>query len=769
MNSGRSVRLVPVDVWKKVSQVFPDAISHVFEPVSEFSIGNCVQCFQEKQEESLFPDRLDEWKNKISLKDSSLSDLLLRCQTTDKYRNYPLAMETFLQQSDSSSETSCKFSFYIVHHFDVQRWRGAVDIAIKAKKSNKKNDNPRKRLKELLFAPKQSSPSDREWKLRSLICAEHKMTVGVPQHSSQQDVSAISSWLENVKQSNLELLEEKEYRNLVDSLSSLETILHGDCSLSQKEDNLPVVSIFVKDGEPKIIIEPRVCFCGCNVTVFSDEYIENGMVLSKKYGLKSSKLKETIECVDEDSRSPLWKMRVYEIEDHMNPEVAASQIISDLSISLIDHSSSSTTRKTRRKRKMLGEFPIYEVEMSPDGNLAHLRLLFHQSTTKKLHGQRLFQLHLSAVSSADAMSVSELTHESNSRTLSELFYGSSRPSESSTANNQEENIFHLMMSYNSGEPCESSKRPNTRKRQTQSDLDEEEHILSSLTELAYGGLKTDDVSNGTLPGKMSKKRRQEKGFRGTFLQSSSTGLSAQDELGEESEHPLKLPQNVANTCFVSEPVGSSEAYGEREIPESSVCPPERGIRFDEETVILDLVDSKKGRSDCVRHCSIGKQEIVQGEKPKGPMNYLEADIIPKIIISPAVSNGIHGSSLQKMKLCIPKTSTIEKKDEPSHNLSKYHDTEFLREQVRKEVFEAVQRGSEMTREGIHLFTSRNVIAEEVRRYDPLLLTNLREELSNRVSNPVASESQGKDTVALRTIIQEEIRQRIFNLISKNKL
>mmetsp|Transcript_12522 Transcript_12522/g.23139 ORF Transcript_12522/g.23139 Transcript_12522/m.23139 type:complete len:710 (+) Transcript_12522:254-2383(+) len=547
MNNRRSVRFIPENVWQKITKVFPDATPHSFESPRDDAVGNCVECHIENEEENLFPQKLNDWKKEIT-KPGALSELLKRGKQMNNF--FPSSeIEIFLQHNAEGS-----ISLHALHHNDIQRWRDSFSAIEKSLKSRKKNDIIKNQLNELLFVSSESSSLGREWKFRKLTCNEHEMAVGLPSVSDEEDVK---SWLEKLNASNVELLLGEEYRELMGSLSTLESILHGGGSAPLKESRPPTVSIQLQEGTPTIIIDPQTCTSGCDVTSFSDECIKNGTVVSKLQNPQRAKPVKDNEPIDEGPKGPLCKVFVHEVENGMDIDVSASQIMLDVSQNNTALSSSSTGRP-RRSRKARGGgggggFPLYEVEMALDGNLAHFRLLLHQSKSKKLFGQRLFLLRIS--SSASEESAEELPPGSNLKTIQDIIAGSPSDSEVSNPELQKDCTIHLILSYNCVDTSKSDgTKQSTRKRLSQEEKEEEEYLLLSLSEVACGGWKTADASDTVIRGKKSKRRRQERGFQGTFLQSSELDVPDNQPLLPSTEVPEVLrPDDSENVVIDGSP------------------------------------------------------------------------------------------------------------------------------------------------------------------------------------------------------------------------
>eukprot|EP00970_Alexandrium_tamarense_P013269 scaffold3306_cov287-Alexandrium_tamarense.AAC.1 len=430
MHKRGSVRLVPLEVWNKITTVFPHALVHTFESPSGTAMGNCRRCWQEKEEEGLFPAKLNEWKTNVS-EDANLKKLLKRVSALDAANGG---------------------RYRVLHPLDVNRWRDAYEYVLKSRKN--KCNTVRKRLSELLEHGEKGL-------FGRMICDDHKKAVGIPSHHDDD----VPSWLGKVSETNIELVDETTFACLVKSLSSLQSIIYGDDEVSLNEPNPPVVTLSLEDDtSPAVSLEPEICCMGCMV------------------------------------EDPSYIFAVHDVDSGMDVDVAASNILADISSeSTFDP---STQRKSRRNRKGPGDFPTYEVKMAPAGNLAHLRLLTHQASCKKLKGQRLFLLN-----QGGSKQLVELPHKDNATLIKALVEDSN------------DGLSHrIILTYVKDDTEETSNidRSRRRKRSNPGDDAEEEAILSSLTDMAIGGWKED----GTSKGKKKNKRREERGFQGTFLQSS---------------------------------------------------------------------------------------------------------------------------------------------------------------------------------------------------------------------------------------------------------
>src|SRR6056300_621030 len=509
MHKRRSVRLVPAMVWSKILKVFPHAIAHSMESKMDECIGNCAACFQEKQQEELFPLKLTEWRDQIKLP-GTLRDLYTKGGNDEEVGSItPPEIEIFLSTCALSGDASNKLTCYIVQCREIQRWRDAYDSVVKAKKARKTNNFIRNQLNELLFTSSSDDSESREWNFRSLTCGDHKRSVGFPAPDNdaiREDVIKLKEWLALLSAAKFGLLLEEEFRSFISSLSSLEKILHGNNSSTGLDQVTPTVSISIRDGASRVDVQPSPCTDGCAVSLFGDECLDNGVICKKLGEGKIAAPQAEVVSVDEDNGGSICKVIVHQIESGMSVEVAASQIALILSSNEVEDAPKHGIHiMSLRKRKARGSFPMHEIEMALDGNLAHFRLLLHQVSRESVFNQRLFMLPQALHDS----SITELSHGSDEDTMLDLI---SKACGCCDAVAGEDQTVHIIMTY--GDEIDTTK-PNrgAGKQMSKEERDEEDAIIGILTEKACGGWKTAVVAGrGKKPGK-----RQERGFQGLLL------------------------------------------------------------------------------------------------------------------------------------------------------------------------------------------------------------------------------------------------------------
>ena len=479
MHKSRSVRLVPATVWSKILKVFPHAIAHSMESKMDECIGNCAACFQEKQKEELFPLKLTEWRDQIKLP-GTLRDLYTKGGNDEEVGSItPPEIEIFLNTCALSGDASNKLTCYIVQCREIQRWRDAYDAVVKAKKARKTNNFIRNQLNELLFTSPSDDSESREWNFRSLVCVDHKRSVGFPAPDNdaiRENVIKLKEWLALLSAAKFGLLLEEEFRSFISSLSSLEKILHGNNSSTGLDQVTPTVSISIRDGVSKVDVQPSPCTDGCAVSLFGDEFLANGIICKKIEEGKIAAPQAEVVPVDEDNGGPICKVFVHQIESGMSVEVAASQIVLTLSSNEVEDAPNQGRRL--RKRKARGSFPTHEIEMALDGNLAHFRLLLHQVSRESVCNQRLFMLPQALPDS----SITELSHGSDEDTMLDLISKACGCCDTVAGEDQ---TVHIIMTYDEIDTTKSNR--GTGKRMTKEERDEEEAIIGRPPVNVYRG------------------------------------------------------------------------------------------------------------------------------------------------------------------------------------------------------------------------------------------------------------------------------------------
>jgi hypothetical protein len=198
-----------------------------------------------------------------------------------------------------------------------------------------------------------------------------------------------------------------------------------------------------------------------------------------------------------------FSLCIHDIDGGNDLEVVASTILADLSSELSDDPPHQ--RSSRRKKKGPGDFPSHTLKVPSTCNLAQLRLMVHEKTGKRLTRQCF---HLVVESG-----VQELPEKDNMKDVSEFVTGGA------------DTVHHILMTYEDADSNDGqdSNRTGKRSRRSKVDVELEEGLMAALTELAFRGFKSDEYPVGK--GRKAKKRREERGFRGTFLHSSPSDFA----------------------------------------------------------------------------------------------------------------------------------------------------------------------------------------------------------------------------------------------------
>lgn len=219
----------------------------------------------------------------------------------------------------------------------------------------------------------------------------------------------------------------------------------------------------------------------------------------------------------------MFNICVHDVDGSNDLNVAASAVIASLSTELSD-GIESLHRRSRRKKNRPGGFQTHSVKVPTDCNLAHLRLLVLEQTGRKLFRQYLYLVE-------DSGAVVELLEKDNTKDFSAFVA------------NQADDI-HILMTYKDTHTLDHYTSAGTKKRPARIEAEVEENIISTLTELAFRGIKSDELGFGAR--KKSKRRREERGFRGTFLHSSPFTPNGAE--GDESDINSMLdPVNITSS------------------------------------------------------------------------------------------------------------------------------------------------------------------------------------------------------------------------------
>ena len=203
---------------------------HKYQPPNEKCIGNCRQCFVEKELDDRFPVDVKQWK--INIDENSILMGIING------RNLAI---------------SSGGGFSALHRDQVQGWRYCHAYL---SHSRKRFSNQVVREKLLQLCPLPSS---------TLICAEHHMTI-IPNYSrdDQQNMGSL-------KECNLELLTEMEYLALLGSISDLRQILIENNESSVAGNPTKPPRLTVNSDYVLLLAKPEICDKGCAFALCNSE------------------------------------------------------------------------------------------------------------------------------------------------------------------------------------------------------------------------------------------------------------------------------------------------------------------------------------------------------------------------------------------------------------------------------------------------------------------------------------------------------------------
>ena len=496
----RKVRLVSASTWQMLANIYLQATAHRYEPKEDEKIGNCVQCYADQTAASMFPSRIEQWKENEGNQD--LMDMLERGE-----RRYPSALEESLVQKYSPENER---ELVILHHLDVQRWREAHSIICTSLNSKRKAGLLRKQLipqlSRLLFDSSSTGNLGLRWKFRSLQSRDGELLgnctfLGLEPYSQEEDTKG---WLKSVTKSNVELLFKEEFKKMKETLEDLYEIIHSGRQKLSFEVETPSVSLAIQKGiGPKFLI-PEMSGEDTDLPIFSDECLRDGVVVAKADNCKN----DSNSTEKKPPNGPICKVIVHEIEDEgdFDVGVAATQINLEIE-SLGSNMATSSAGRPRRTRSAMtgkgpGGFPVREFEVALDGNLAHLRLLIHEANARPVFNQLLFLLPASAV-----LEVVELDKNvDNSKTLYEIVTGETYTSETCGVDANANHVLHMILAHRSSDP-DATRKSQRRKKLTDEETSMEQSMMLFLIETSSAGWK-----DSTHAKKKSKPAQQERGF-----------------------------------------------------------------------------------------------------------------------------------------------------------------------------------------------------------------------------------------------------------------
>ena len=483
----RFIQLISPSLWFDICKFFPEACPIV---LNQGLITPCVEC-----------------ENEMSRKMSTASDLFAWALN---------APRTFLVEA-ANVQTDTKFNeFHVVYQKDIEAVDEIVDLILKAKKRGSESLATGAKLKShivnILYRNMNIESEDLPTNVRkqlSFSCEKHLLPVA--------SLESLSDLMKSIP-IEVRLVSTGHYNAIHASLLELETILFGDDVIP--EPFLAFNPIIVVQGpsngiNPNFhslndlvssILENNVTaswkLASCNDKCCYDEYLSKIASMAMTDSTKSSSTKKSnkpndnshdIFIVDDDSvmeNSNALLIDVHEFDGSIGTDRCLSAIEMELCNSEINGSVRRSRRKHDRSKKV---FSFYESKKS---NLAQMRLrVYEKSENKNISSHQLSVFGFTDDSKGIYI---ELPSEWNERSLDSIL--SSLPVNLITGSklqlilNSRSSVDQSELGVEDNEECDDS-------------------MFDMLLQLATGDESPQAMKRG-------KRRRQERGFSGTFLQSS---------------------------------------------------------------------------------------------------------------------------------------------------------------------------------------------------------------------------------------------------------
>lgn len=531
MNNNQVVKFVSEDVWNTILYFFPDAICL---PVSyiDGKAQNCISCTKLKEEKSNSVAQLIDWANS-SAQDTSNKSILIK-GIVGEYR--------------------------FVHVKDIERWKKIIQMPKKCRKRDLVSfERTKNQMKTLLYsAPLPDSDptgSKLNFMCHRLTCVDHERPIlSVNRFRELHTCSSGSPISETGYKEDvpLTLISEELYESYLSSLLSLNTILTDTKEKQDISNNLFIhfkqhhpkatlskMDVNRKDDDTTISVENlasshvdgyniRLCKAPCSNKTCMDryhQYLQSLLTLedsdSKKKSNSESKLK-----------NPHWHHTfiIHEYDSSFNAAAVQSNLENDFRSRLEEEHSVETNIRRSSRNKNATSRTTFELNVDTSKNLAQLRLLIYEKcNNKRISTHQLWIFWYNAEAQEGMMM--ELLGIWNERTMGDILKDIPTP-----IIDQSEIIIALISVACSDHSlnCTESKTDTN---------DEDETMLDFLVKLAT----QDDCETPGVEGSRRSKRGRERGFAGTFLQSSI--LSDENEVNAENSKASSSDAIMIDLCL----------------------------------------------------------------------------------------------------------------------------------------------------------------------------------------------------------------------------
>lgn len=593
--NGRVIKKINENTWKKIVELFPDAIPH--------ECGNdcngdssCAQCDNEQADKEL----RHRWKQKATT-DKCLKPL---------YKGKKSAIQQYLFAPEP-------LTLFAVREKVLEVWREAIEYVLEKGDIDNEIDSDFPRLLELL-----RNIDEENWKSSDAtensqsrfndsietffhLCSMHHLALPIPS-SLEKDLSiqlyddTIAANVpidieqeekkESARQRNdckLKLLTEIEFDELFKSIysypiatpqNSINSNEMAGTFITRLKKFVPKLNFAPReDGRQcrRYTLEPSSCFdCTCNCcdqlsivdvtsSTLKDDSKSLPKIVSEEKNGSDSWEENSMKAIDKPDE-PMGDMSsemiipVYQIDDNACVESAAENEATSFAASIDDKnghsfinewSEGNVVRRSTRKRKSRFQ-TVFNVRMKRSARLAKFRLLLYERHNKSPMDQQLYLVMLHKPNSSNAEkkldckspdhTVSELPYELNEQPFDSILQKHASQRLQNSSGDIESNVIENsdLMYSSFWIYLKYSERKSKISKREKTVI--EESIIDSLL------ISDDQCISPTVNGsrKTGGKRGPERGFHGTLLQSfvgssENENIKIGDNAGDNSEHDKK--------------------------------------------------------------------------------------------------------------------------------------------------------------------------------------------------------------------------------------
>jgi hypothetical protein len=464
--------------------------------------------------------------------------------------------------------------YRLVHATDIENWKKAIDVATR----KQKHDTTRNQLRSILFTAAgvlNNSLSTEVLQSHRLQCIKH----GKPLLSARcvreihlQTSTNSPTAIEHSEEIPLTLVSEETYLNYVSSMTELENIVASDDSSGSSTFQYigyhPQVTLgMTLDCEPNVDIntffkntpqiEGVLHFTQepCNETACVEEYHQYFSALlppkSQKNIEKNGKgefiAHQEIDLIDNDHLSFV----VHEFAGGVDDAAAQAMVEKELSGKSDNETPTVTNLRRSSRKRNVSSNTVYAFNCKKHDNLAQFRLrIYERSNNKKIATHRLAVFVFNADSQEGTMmeilgSWNELRMEEVLKKFPLLI--------------PFEDTIHIVL-VSIGDADNIFKKGTSFDK---TDIDDDSALFDVLMHIATGVDSPNNQNNG------KKKRSEERGFAGTFLQSSFQQSVQNAEIKDENDSASSNKPTLVFDISDDEDMDPTTAPSHKAVPEDT--------------------------------------------------------------------------------------------------------------------------------------------------------------------------------------------------------